>query len=322
MKAMQIILTDEKDLKESEAPSQTIRDFPSILKEDSPEALTAYLAAFAKESANATKKAEVAMARKQKTPKSEATNSGVVAAPKRKRGKADSHITLEAAQRAWEEIEADEAAGIVRPPKRQAGEEIVCPMFEMTPELAKKCDEYYENLKNEKKRMKAQCRIDRDKALAAMGIEHDDQHLIEKVIEVQTLPRKLEEGAVKGAKKVLVEAQGTSVADASGSVPQVAGSEAAGSEAVALEAAASEAAVSEATQSAQVNQIPVPQTSPSSSSSTDSDLDDIPLSHKYNLTKPFPKAKRTVRTKTTTSKSKLSPKAKPFKEASFDVYKQ
>ena len=99
-------------------------------------------------------------------------------------------------------------------------------------------------MKNEKKMLKAQCRIDRDKALAAIGIEYDDQHLIEKVIEVQTLARKLEEGAVKGAKKVLEEAQGTSVADTSDSVPQVAVSEAAGPEAVVSEAAASEAAVS------------------------------------------------------------------------------
>ena len=241
------------------------------------------------------------MARKQKTATSEATNSEVVAAPKRKRGKADSNITLERAQQAWEEIEADEAVGIVRPPKRQVVEEIVCPMFKITPKQAKKCDEYYENLKNENKRMKAQCRIDRDKALAAMGIEHDDQHLIQKVIEVQTLARKLEESAVKGAKKILEEAQGTS-------------------EAVASEATASEAAVSEAAKTAKVNQSPVPQTSPSSSSSTDSDLDDIPLSQKYNLTKSFRKAKRTVRTKTTTSKSKLSPKAKPFKEASFERF--
>jgi len=87
MKAIEIILTDSRDLKESEAPSQTIRDFPSILKENNPEALSAYLAAFAKESEEATKRAEVAKARKQKSAKTEATDSGVVAAPKRKRGK-------------------------------------------------------------------------------------------------------------------------------------------------------------------------------------------------------------------------------------------
>jgi len=81
------------------------------------------------------------------------------------------------------------------------------PMFEITPEKAKKNAEYYQNLKNEKKRLKAQCRIDRDKALEAMGLENCDQDTIEKIIEVQNLSRKLEEETLKGAQKVLKEAQ-------------------------------------------------------------------------------------------------------------------
>jgi len=89
------------------------------------------------------------------------------------------------------------------------------------------------------------------------------------------------------------------------------------------EAATSEAVVLEVPKTSKVNQSPVLPTSPSSSSSTDtdsdSDLDYIPLSRKYNLTKPIPKAKHTLRTKTTTTKSKLSPK--PYKETSVDVYK-
>jgi len=68
---------------------------------------------------------------------------------------------MEAARLALEEIEAEEAAGIEKPPKRQAGGVIECPMFTMTPELEKKCQEYTENLKNEKKRLKTQYRIER-----------------------------------------------------------------------------------------------------------------------------------------------------------------
>ena len=113
--------------------------------------------------------------------------------------------------------------------KRLATGEIVMPMYEPTPEQKKRNEEYYQNLKNEKKRLKAQSRIDRDRTLAAIGIDHDeDQHLIEKVIEVQSLARKLEEEAEKGAQKVLKETLGTSVADTSDAVPQVAVSEAAG----------------------------------------------------------------------------------------------
>ena len=53
MKAITSILTDSKDLKESEAPLPLIRNFPSVLQENNPEVLSAYLAAFAKESGEA-----------------------------------------------------------------------------------------------------------------------------------------------------------------------------------------------------------------------------------------------------------------------------
>jgi len=79
--------------------------------------LTGYLAAFAKESVDASQQAEVALAKKQKAAKSEETNYDRVAAPKRKRGKGDSTITMEAARLALEEIEAKEANGIERPRK-------------------------------------------------------------------------------------------------------------------------------------------------------------------------------------------------------------
>jgi len=51
-----------------------LRDFPSITKEDNPEVLTGYLAAYAKESEDDSQRAVVALARKQKVAKSEATN--------------------------------------------------------------------------------------------------------------------------------------------------------------------------------------------------------------------------------------------------------
>ncbi len=80
-----------------------MRDFPSITKEDNPEVLTGYLAAYAKESEDDSQRAAVALARKQKVAKSEATNydsvkkvakseatnydSVAASNPKRKRGK-------------------------------------------------------------------------------------------------------------------------------------------------------------------------------------------------------------------------------------------
>jgi len=231
MKIIKKVISNEKDLKESSAPSKSLKDFPSILKEDNPEALTGYLVVFAKESEDASQKANVALARKQKAAKSEATNYDSVAAPKRKRGKGDSTITMEATKLALEEIEAAEEAGEERPIKRQAGEVIFSPMFTMTPEMEKRCEEYTENLKVEKKRKEAQYKLDRDEALKAMGLENCDQFYIEKIAEVQEIASKVEEEVLKGSKEALKETLGTLEADASGSVPKLAASEAVISEA-------------------------------------------------------------------------------------------
>jgi len=124
MKIIKKVSSNEKDLKESSVPSRPMRDFPSIIKEDNPEVLTGYLAAYAKESDDASQRAAVALARKQKVTKSEATNydsvqkvakseatnydSVAASNPKRKRGKGDSSITQEAVKLALEEIEAEE----------------------------------------------------------------------------------------------------------------------------------------------------------------------------------------------------------------------
>jgi len=135
MKAIKTILTDSKDLEESDAPFPFIKNFPSILRENNPEALSAYLAAFAKESGEAQRKSEVAVARKQKAANTQATTFGTVTAPKRKRGKADANME-ERYQRAQEEKEAG-FVEVVRPLKRLATGEIVMSMFEPTPEQQK-----------------------------------------------------------------------------------------------------------------------------------------------------------------------------------------
>jgi len=107
---------------------------------------------------------------------------------------------------------------------------------------------------------------------------------------------------VKGSKEALKKAQRTPKAGASGSVPTSTVSEATVSEVAALEAP----------QSAKVDQIADPRTTNTPSSSTGSDLDNIPLSQKYKLSKPSPKSKLTPKSKPS-PKSKLSPKTKPFK---------
>jgi len=167
MKIIKKFSPNEKDLKESSVPSRLMRDFPSISKEDNPKILTGYLAAYAKESDDASQRAAVALARKQKVANSEATNYDSVAASnhKRKRGKGDSSITQEAIKLALEEIEVEEE----RPSKRQSGVDIVSPMFVVTPEMAKRAKEHADKLTAEKKRKAAQYKLERDEKLKAIG---------------------------------------------------------------------------------------------------------------------------------------------------------
>ena len=68
--------------------------------------------------------------------------------------------------------------------------------------------------------------MDRDEALKAMGLENCDQFYIEKIAEVQEIASKVEEEVLKGSKEALKETLGTLEADASGSVPKLAASEA------------------------------------------------------------------------------------------------
>jgi len=307
---------NEKDLKESSVPLRLMRDFPSILKEGNPEVLAGYITAYSKEydetsqgeikgkraQVETESEAAVALARKQKVAKFEATNydsaqkvakseatnydSVSASAPKRKKGKGDSSITQEAAKLALEEMEAEEE----RPSKRQSGVDIVSSMFVVTPEMAKRCKEHGDQILAEKKRKAAQYKLERDEKLKAIGLGDHGNFYEEKLAEVQEIASKVEEEAVKGAKEILTKAQGTPEADASGPIP----------ESTASEAAVLEAAASEAHLSAKVDQIPDPQTTITPSSSVDSDLDNIPLSQKYKLPKLSPKPK-------------LTPKTKPFK---------
>ena len=108
MKIIKKFSSNDKDLKESSDPSRPLRDFPSIIKEDNLEVLTGYLVAYAKESEDDSQRVVVALARKQKVAKPEATNydsvqkvakpeatiydSVAASNPKRKRGKGDSSL--------------------------------------------------------------------------------------------------------------------------------------------------------------------------------------------------------------------------------------
>jgi len=221
-----------------------------------------------------------------KVAKSKATNydSGSASTPKRKKGKGDSSITAEAAKLALEEMDAEEQ---MASKKKPGGVDFVCPMFEMTLEMAQRANEHADKLTANKNKKDAQYIAERDAKLKAVGLGDCDKFYVDKLAEVKAIADEVEQEAMKEAQEILKKTQGTSEAGASGPVP---------------ESAASEAERSEGPLSAKETQIPDPPINTSPSSSTDSDLDNIPLSQKYNLPKPSPKPKPNTSTSSNPSK--------------------
>jgi len=169
MKIIKKFSPNEKDLKESAVQTKLMKDFPPIYKERNPEVLAELIAAYAKESggifldddtpdvpdeaplkvrgkrAKTDEASEAAgvQTKKPKLEKSEAANLNRVPAPapKRKRGKGESSMIKDAASASYEKNWDAEAEEPMAKEAQLTGDEIVSPMFIMTPEMTKHVDE-------------------------------------------------------------------------------------------------------------------------------------------------------------------------------------
>jgi len=141
---------------------------------------------------------------------------------KRKRGKGDSSITTEAAKLALEEMDAEEQRASKRQP---GGVDFVCPMFELTPEMASRAKEHVDKLTADKKKKAAQSIAERDEKLNALGQGDYDKYYVDKLAEVKAIADEVEQEAVKEAQEILKKTQGTPEAGASGSVQESVASE-------------------------------------------------------------------------------------------------
>jgi len=238
---------NEKDLKESAVQTELIRDFPPISKEENSEVLAELIAAYANESGGILdddtpdipdeaplrvrgKRAKTddgseaagAQTKKLKKNKSEASNldSMPAPAPKRKRGKGESsmikHAAIEAFETNWD-AEAEEP----RAKKTQlTRDEIVSPMFIMTPEMSKRVDEHTKKLLEEHKKKKEDYLVAREEKLKSIGMDSCDEFYVQKLAEVKKIAETVEQETVKEAKEMLERIQGTSEAGASEATPK------------------------------------------------------------------------------------------------------
>ena len=279
---------NEKDLKESAVQSELMKDFPPIYKERNPEVLAELIPGFVKESGgiildndtpdvpdeaplqvrgkrthtDAGSEATGAQTKKSKKDKSEASNpdSSAAPAPKRKRGKGESSVS--------EDVEAEEA----RATKKQSTDtQNECPMFIVTPAMARMAKEYADTMIADKKQKKLDCLAERTAKLKSLGLENCDEYYVQKIVEVRQIAGSVEQQAVEEAKEMLELIPEASEAGASEAAPESA-----------TMAEASEASASLIQTSDLPSTIPTPL-----SPSNESNHDDIPLGQRMKkLPKP------------------------------------
>jgi len=135
-----------------------------------------------------------AQTKKSKKDKSEASNPDNISAPapKRKRGKGESSLI--------EDVEAEEA----RAKKKQSTDtQNECPMFVMTPKMARMAKEYADTLIVDKKQKKVDYLAERNAKLKSLGLENCDEYFVRKIAEVRQITGSVEQQAVEEAKEML-----------------------------------------------------------------------------------------------------------------------
>jgi len=294
MKIIRKFSPNEKDLKESTAQTELMKDFPPIYQERNPKVLAKLIADFVKESGiilvdetpdvpdqvplqvrrkrtitDAGSEATSAQTKKSKKDKSETSNLDNSSAPilKRKRGKGESS-SVDTQDRLAEAREE-------RAKKMKAfKEKYESQGFVMTPEMARMAQKQIDEMMVARKKEKATLKAARDAKLQSIGIHGSDEFYLEKLAEVKQIADSVEQFAVKEAEEMLEK------------IPE------------ASEAAPESASVAEASEaSAKVTQTSdLPFIIPTHiSPSNESDHDDIPLGQRMKkLHKPSPQPQQTT----------------------------
>jgi len=189
-------------------------DFPPIYQERNSEVLAKLIADSVKESgisldaettevstevplqvrrkrtaSDAGSEASGAQTKKSRKDKSEAsaTKNSSAPIPKRKRGKGESSIIKDAASEAdamdWDAEAEEESAK----KKQSSDTQNECPMFVMTPAMARMAKEYVDTMIVEKKQKKADYLASRDAKLQSLGLENYDEYFVQKIAEVRQI---------------------------------------------------------------------------------------------------------------------------------------
>ena len=259
MKIIKKFSPDEKDLKESTAPTKLMKDFPSILQERNHEFLSKLVAESVKESGifldaeASTTPDDAPLPVKKKRTISEAGSEASGGQTKKAKGDKSDTPILAISSASKKRTRVDSSSLVNQEKLAKAREERAkkvkaihqkCELskVQMTPELAKEASEQAKRMLAERKKAKGALQAERDAKLKSIGIDGSSDFIKEKMEEVSKITQTVEKLAVKEAVKMLEQ------------IPE-----------------ASEAVASEATQT-----LALPSSNPTLSSS-DSDLDDVPI---------------------------------------------
>ena len=223
MKIIKKFSPNEKDLKESTAPTKLMKDFPPIYQERNPEVLAKLVADSVKESGisldaeapevadevplqvrrkrTATddgSEASGAQTKKSRKDSSETSipvnNSSSIPEGKRGKGESSSVNTQERLAEAREE----------RAKKMKAfKEKYETPSFVMTPAKAREAKQQIEEMMATRKKEKAALKAARDEKLQSIGIDAFDEYFLEKLAEVKQIADFVEQFALKEAAEML-----------------------------------------------------------------------------------------------------------------------
>jgi len=223
MKIIKKFSPNEKDLKESTAPTKLMKDFPPIYQERNPEVLAKLVADSVKESgiilddeapevadevslqvrrkrttSDAGSEATGAQTKKSKKDTSEASipDNSCALIPQRKRGKGESSSVN--TQDKLAEAREEKAKKM-----KAFKEKYETPGFVMTPEKAKEAQKQIEEMMAARKKEKATLKAARDEKLQSIGIDGSDEFYLEKLAEVKQIVDSVERFALKEAEEML-----------------------------------------------------------------------------------------------------------------------
>jgi len=240
MKIIKKFSPNEKDLKESTAPTKLMTDFPPIYQERNSEALAKLVVDYAKDSGirmDSETPAAAAQAPLEVRRKRPATNAGSEASgaltKKSRKDTSDASASDIKRKRRREASPVNNQEKLEDARKRRAKQmsdfrkRYETPDFVMTPEDAREAQKQIERMLAERKKEKAALKAARDEKLQSIGIDAFDDYFMKKLAEVKQIVDSVEQCALKEAAKMLekipkaLKANGSIAAPESTSVAEV-----------------------------------------------------------------------------------------------------